>query len=547
MRAATTPEKRRGGSRSLHARQPPRTSRQLVGASLTVAALFAIPLAYLIGENLANPGRLWSIWTSTTGAGPMVRSLALALAVTATGAVLGTTLGWLVGRTDLPGARWWRVLLPLPLVIPSFIGAFALQAAWATGGLVDSVLPWISVGTRLQGFFGAYFVLTLFTFPYVLLPVVARLRRLPASHEESARLLGASPWEVFRSIVVPQTRSAVWAGSLLVFLYTVSDFGAVQLLRYDTFTRVIYASRLAQREVSLALSLLLALLAIAVVAAERYGVRRLSPAQTAVGTRPLLVPLRRWRLPALALTIGTVLLALVGPLLTLVYWVVRGTTREGPGIIAGHLTALAGPAASTVGVGLAGSALAVVIVLPVAFLTVRHRSVASGPSNALVVGGFALPGLVIALALVSLTPAGSSPLRAIYQQTPLFLLAGYVIHFGSQALRAGQVAVAGVPSKVADAARTLGAGKVRRLFTLELPLMAPGLLAGGGLVLLSIMKELPATLLLSPPGFRTLATVIWNAAEGAYWTQAAVGSLVLVAVSGVLTWMLVIRRSDAVE
>lgn len=528
-------------------RPPGRPSGWLPAGALAVASIFAIPLAYLIVESGTAAADVWSVWTSTTGAGPAFRSLVLAVSVTASAAVLGTTLGWLVGRTDLPGARVWRLLLPLPLVIPSFIGAFALQAALAPGGLVDSLVPWADVGTRLQGFFGAYFVLTLFTFPYVLLPVVARLRRLPASHEETARLLGASPWDVFTSLVLPQTRSAVWAGSLLVFLYTISDFGAVQLLRYDTFTRVIYSSRLAQREVSLALSLLLALLAIAVVTIERYGVRRLSAAKTATGTRPLTVPLRRWTVPAVAVTGGTVLLALVGPLLTLVYWAGRGVVRDGVGRLITELADLLAPSLSTVSVGLAGSAAAVVLILPVAFLTVRYTSAAAGPSNALVVGGFALPGLVIALALVSLTPAGSSPLRAVWEQSPLVLLLAYVIHFGSQALRAGQVAVAGVPSKVADAARTLGAGKTRRLITIELPLMAPGLLAGGGLVLLSIMKELPATLLLAPPGFRTLATVIWNAAEGAFWSEAAIASLVLVAVSGILTWVLVIRRADAVQ
>lgn len=519
----------------------------LAVAATVVGLVFALPLAYLVVEAGTDVPQVWDVWTSATGAGPAVRSLVLATTVTASTAVLGTGLGWLVGRTDLPGARLWRLLLALPLVIPSFIGAFALQAAFAPGGLVDSVIPGRTVGTRLEGFAGAWLVLTLFTYPYVLLPVVARLRRLPASQEESARLLGASPWRVFATVVLPQTRPAVWAGSLLVFLYTISDFGAVQLLRYDTFTRVIYASRLAQREVALSLSLLLALLAIAVVAAERAGVRRPAPSATAVGSRQLRVPLGRWRIPAVALTTATVAVALLGPVTTLVYWAARGIIGDGGTGLADLVGDLSGPATATVGVGLAGAGIAVVAVLPVAYLTVRYRSPAAGPSNALVVGGFALPGLVIALALVSLTPAGSSPLRAVWDRTVVVLLVAYLIHFGSQALRAAQVAVAGVPHKVGEAARTLGAGPFRRLTTIELPLMAPGLLAGGGLVLLSVMKELPATLLLAPPGFRTLATVIWNAAEGAFWSRAAVASLLLIAVSGVLTWMLVIRRADAVE
>jgi iron(III) transport system permease protein len=121
----------------------------------------------------------------------------------------------------------------------------------------------------------------------------------------------------------------------------------------------------------------------------------------------------------------------------------------------------------------------------------------------------------------------------------------YVVHFGSQALRAAQVAVAAVPARLDDAARTLGAGRVRRLLTVELPLALPGLLAGGGLVLLSTMKELPATLLLAPPGFETLATKIWNATEDAFLADASLAALLLLLLSGVLTWLLVVRRGDA--
>jgi len=184
----------------------------------------------------------------------------------------------------------------------------------------------------------------------------------------------------------------------------------------------------------------------------------------------------------------------------------------------------------------------VALVLPVAYLTARYRSRAGGVANAVVVGGFALPGLVIALSLALFTL--ETPMVAGLYQTTTLLIVAYSVHFGGQALRAAQVAVGGVPNRVVDAARVLGAGRVRRFFTVEAPLMAPGLAAGAGLVLLSTMKELPATLLLSPPGFRTLATVIWDAAETGALGRAGVASLVLVAVSAIPTWFLVIRNVD---
>jgi iron(III) transport system permease protein len=165
-------------------------------------------------------------------------------------------------------------------------------------------------------------------------------------------------------------------------------------------------------------------------------------------------------------------------------------------------------------------------------------------TNAVVVGGFALPGLVIALALVFWV-LGADFVSALYQTLPVLIFA-YVIHFGAQAMRASQVAVGGVPSRLDDAARMLGAGRARRFRTVDLPLMLPGLAAGAGLVLLSTMKELPATLLLSPPNFETLATRIWSANESNYFAQVGLASLLLLALSGALTWVLVVRRAEQV-
>jgi iron(III) transport system permease protein len=186
--------------------------------------------------------------------------------------------------------------------------------------------------------------------------------------------------------------------------------------------------------------------------------------------------------------------------------------------------------------------VAVALVLPLAYVTGRYRSRAGNAANALVVGGFALPGLVIALALASwaVRAPGSS---LLYQSFPLLILA-YVVHFGAQGVRASQVAVAAVPHRLDDAARLLGAGRRRRFATIDLPLMLPGLAAGAGLVLLSTMKELPATLLLRPLGFETLATRIWAATEDGFLAEAGLASLVLVLMSGALTWVLVVRRAE---
>ena len=175
---------------------------------------------------------------------PLLRTLALATAVSLSARrAAAPCIAWLAIRSDLPARRLLAVSAPLPLVFPSFVGAAALQAAVAPDGMLEELVP--ALAGRLpsvDGFTGAWLVLTLFTYPYVYLPVAARLAGMPSSLEESARMLGRRPVGVFRTVVLPQASSAIWAGALLVFLYTVSDYGAVAALRYNTLTVEIFTS-----------------------------------------------------------------------------------------------------------------------------------------------------------------------------------------------------------------------------------------------------------------------------------------------------------------
>jgi len=481
--------------------------------------------------------------TSGDTLGALRRTLLLAATVAAAASVLGTALAWLVTRAALPLRRVWRVLAALPLVVPSFVGALALIAAFAPGGLLEEGLG-LAVGGRVRGYWAAFVVLTLFTYPYVYLPVAARLGSLPASHEEAARSLGRNPQQVFASVVLPQITGAIAAGGLLVFLYVVSDFGAVSLLRYDTLTTRIESDRLFDRDSAAAMGLVLALVALVLVVSERALARRRAQIEAVATGRPgPPVPLGRATVPALGFVALVVTGALLVPLTVLGYWAWRGLDGRA-GAVQGDLDvgSLVAPALNTAGIGVIAALVTAAALLPVAYLTVRHRSRVAGTVNALVVSGFALPGLVIALALVFWVL--QAPLvGSLYQTFPLLVFA-YVVHFGAQALRASQVAVAGVPRRLDDAARGLGAGRARRLATIDLPIMLPGLGAGAGLVLLSTMKELPATLFLAPIGFDTLATRIWGSTQDGFLAEAGLAALVLVVVSGALTWFLIIRHLE---
>lgn len=533
----------KAGSRAPERRAPASAARvrRLIrpAIALLVLALFAFPVVYLAWSVLDEGGEVLDVLQGRRTAGPLGRSLLIATLSALAAGLVGTLIAWSVARTDLPGRRVWRLLAPLPLVIPSFVGATAVRFAFGPGGLIPFV-------PRLDGFWGALVVLVVFTYPYVYLPVAARLSVSPPSLEEAARLLGSRAPKVFRTVTWPQIRGPVVAGSLLVFLYALSDFGAVSIMRYDTLTRAIFSSRLSDPTTSLTLGFLLALIALVVAAAERSMAGRQHIEVTSGAARPPRFALGRVR-PLVGVGIGLVVtVGLIAPLAGFIAWWVRGSMVGGEGIVGmlQGLADLAGPAFNSAIAGIVAAVVAVATMLPIALF---HRSRGSAIARAgglLTSATFALPGLVVALAIVFWVVRAPESLFILYQTFPL-LIAAYVINFGAQALRATADAVEALPEVLSEAAGTLGADPRRRFRSIQLPLLMPGITAGGGLVLLSVLKELPATLLLAPIGFDTLATRIWNSAEEGFLANAGVASLVLIGLSGMLTWLLVLRGQPA--
>jgi iron(III) transport system permease protein len=514
-----------------------------VGA-LAVAALFLAPVAYVLWRAATLGSDLSDVLDEVTG--PLWRTVQLAVIVSVATGVVGTGLAWLLVRTDVPLARAWRVLAPLPLVFPSFIGAAAFLAGLAPDGVIRSTLELFGYHAprRFRGMGASCLVLTLFTYPYVYLPVAARLAALPPSIEESARLLGDRPARFFARIVLPAIRQSVLGGMLIVLLYSLSEFGAVQLLGFDTLTRVVYATRLADRALSFAAATLLLVLAVIAVVLERRVRGSLQQTAAASMRRNRPVRLGAWRYPALAAVLGVLLLALVAPTVSLGQWAWTGIRNDDAPMsrFRSDLSDLVSPTWSTTWLGVTAAVLAVAAVLPVALLAARYGSRLAPAVNASVVAGFAVPGLVIALSL-AFWALNVPAFDRFYQTVPL-LITAYVVHFGAQALRSAETAVAAVPRRTRESARLLGASPLRRALTVDLPLMRPGLLAGGGLVLLSTVKELPATLLLAPIGLETLTTRVWASFEEGFLAEAGLAALALLLASGLLTWFLVLRRAD---
>jgi iron(III) transport system permease protein len=244
-----------------------------------------------------------------------------------------------------------------------------------------------------------------------------------------------------------------------------------------------------------------------------------------------------WRWPALATCTIVLSLGLLVPIASLTGWARRG-------IADGRVSfsELIDPTVSTASVAVVTAVIAVLVVLPVATAVTRRPHPLSNLASGAIVGGFAMPGLVIALAL-AVFALNTPVLGFLYQTLPLLIIA-YVVHFGSQALTSTEQAARAVPTQLREQSRLLQPNPIRRLWSVDWPIMRPGLLAGGGLVILATVKELPATLLLAPIGFSTLATEVWGSYEEGFYAATGLSSLVLVAVSATLTWLLVLRRSN---
>ncbi|MFO7547588.1 MAG: iron ABC transporter permease [Acidimicrobiia bacterium] len=460
-------------------------------------------------------------------------------AVTATAGILGVATAWLTTRTDLSGRRAWSIVLTLPLVIPSYVGAIALLGASGSRGMLTTLLAPIGLGPvpTFRGFWAAWAALSLWNYPFVHLLAVPSLRRMDPALEEAARGLGASRRRTFLTVVFPQLRPALAASGLLVALYTLSDFGAVSLLGYETFTRAIYTQFRGRLDVGPALYLsgVLVLIALVLVAFERRTRGRMAYH----ADRPTR-PARRWRLlggtrvVAVAFLATLTALALVLPATVLAWWTVRGLRL---GVELGSVLTETFRSAFVSSLAAAVIALAAI---PLAIVTVRHRNRLSGALESTAWATYSLPHLAVGLAFLVLALRA---LPLLYQSITLLVIA-YVAMFLPQALGATQAALRQVGPHLEEASRSLGHSGATTLRRIVLPLIAPGLAAGATLVFLTVMKELPATLLLRPTGFETLAVRIWSAASEGLYTRASAASLVLLAVSTVPLYLLVSREPE---
>ncbi|MFB6259997.1 MAG: ABC transporter permease, partial [Thiohalorhabdaceae bacterium] len=491
--------------------------------SALVAAAALLPVVVLVGMAVGADAELGG-----RTVGVAVNTLLLT-GLTVVGATLiGVPLAFLTVYTDLPGRGLLTGLLAAPLAVPSYLGAFAYFAAFGPGGELQGLtglpLP------RVHGLSGAVMVMTLYTYPFVLLATRAALRNLDASMLEAARTLGMPLRSALVRVVLPRVANSIAAGALLVALYTLSDFGTPAIMRLDTFTRVIFV---AYNAFGLDRAALLSLVLLALVAVVLFLESRVRSVRESPGRPPRLPLGRRGKAAALAGVAAVLALAIGLPVGVFGTWLVReGGAAFDPAILVNSATA-----------SVLAALAAVVAALPVAYAATTGRLGRLLERAAYV--GFGVPGIVLGTALVVV----GLNLGFLYQTLALLVFA-YVVRFLPLAVGNIRAPLERAEGGLVGAARSLGASPGEAFRRVTLPLILPGLLAAAALVFLEAMRELPATLLLRPTGFETLATHLWQVYEAGYFGRAAVPASLLVVVSGLAVVVMLRgerRRGEASE
>ncbi len=468
-------------------------------------------------------------------------SIALMLATTFFATLIGLPFAWLTSRTDLPARRALLVLGLAAMVIPSYLTAVTYTDAFGPKGILQSLLEPLGVERLpgIKGFAGATLTITFVTFPYIVLPARAALLRTDRSLEEAGQSLGLARWQVFHQITLPQLRPALSAGMLMTALYSLSDFGAVAVMRFNAFTRAIFIQtesfRMDKASVLGLVLIVMTLILLFLQSRLQHGGRHYRIGSGA--SRELTtISLGKWKYPALFFCGAVIFIGVAIPLLVLFKWLLGHTLSNPIQVSMSELVS------NTVSVSAVSALVASLAALPLALLALRSVSRVDRWLTRLAYVGNVLPGIVIALALVFYA---TQHMLSLYQTMPLLIM-GYAIRYLPFSIGATESAFAQINPRFEEAARSLGLSSRAALLRITMPLARGGILAGLALVFLNVMKELPITLILRPIGFRTFSTRIWSAYDEAFLSSIALPGLAMILVSA-FALAVILRREKAAQ
>jgi iron(III) transport system permease protein len=539
----------------------PRPRSRQPGGPLRLGVLLlgtatAVPLVVLFSAWATPETEVWRHLAATVLPGLLRNTAVLLLGVGGGTLLLGCGLAWLTARCEFPGRRWLDWALMLPLALPAYVLAFVTHGLFDAAGPVQRLLSHIpgtaTASLEARGTGWVIAVLTLAFYPYVYLLARAAFLGIGRGTLEAARLLGLGPWGTFFRVVLPTARPAIVAGVALALMETLADFGAVSVFNYDTFTTAIYKAWFGLFNLPAAAQL--ASLLLLIVALALLGERRLRGAarfhETARGAPPPRVELAGWRAGLAATAAGLVVaVGFVLPMVQLLGWV---AAARGTGLDQRYWTLLAHTLAL-------GASAAMVTVAAALLIGLARRQLRDRPSRIaaeLSTLGYALPGSVLAVGVMMSFAgidnalntlwrlAGGDSLGPVLGGSMAALLLAYLVRFLAVANGPVGSALERLRPSVVEAARTLGARGLDLARRIYLPLLRPGLLTATLLVLVEVMKEMPATLLLRPFGWDTLAVRIFEFTSEGEWQRAALPAVTLVLAGvGPVIWLA--RRSAA--
>ncbi len=514
---------------------------------VAIAFLISAPVIFVLSSIFSDTGEIWSHLASTVLPRYLLNSFILMLGVGCGVSVIGVGAAWLVTMCRFPGSRIFEWAMLLPLATPAYILAYTYTELLEFYGPVQmwlrEIFGWTSVSDywfpQIRSLGGAIALLTLTLYPYVyLLTRVAFLEQSTCTLEAS-RSLGANPWRSFFTIALPLARPAIMAGLALALMETLNDFGTVQYFGVDTFTTGIYRTwfGMGERVAAAQLAAVLLLFILWLILLELWSRRQAKYYQTTSQQQQL----KRFPLDGIrgiATSFACLFPVFLGFLLPAGLLLEMTITESGASFrgrfwdYASHSLTLAGITA----------VLGVAIALLMAYGVRLNPNWGMGVSTRIAAMGYAIPGSVIAVGI--LIPIGTidnaidSFMRSMFGISTGLLLSGtmtalvfaYLVRFMAVAFGAVESSLVKIKPSLDDASRSLGYGVTKTLIKVHVPMMWGGLLTGAMLTFVDVMKELPATMVIRPFNFDTLAIRVYNLAADERLSEAAGPALAIVLV-----------------
>ncbi len=521
-----------------------------------LALLVAVPLLVVFSGWLKPETEIWSHLADTILDQLVINTIKLVVGVGIGVVILGVSLAWLTARCEFPGRKWFDWLLMLPMAMPAYVLAFVAIGLLDFSGPVQTALrTWFGTSNiwfpEIRSTGGLITVMVIAFYPYVYMMARTAFITQGRSTLEAARMLGASSYGIFWRIALPMARPAIAAGTTLALMETLADFGTVATFNFDTFTTAIYKAWFGFFSLQAAsqLASILLLLVFVSLMLEKSSRRKSKYHDSMRSGEPPRLHLSGWRGWTVSGLLALLfLIAFLAPFIQLCLWSFQVVTTDFDERYLGLL-------AHTLLLGVLAAMVTVIAGMVLSFARRFQPDRTTLVTTSLATLGYALPGSVLAVGIMVAASGFDNGINNLFESiglnmpgqifggSLLALVLAYVIRFMAVAFGPIETVLSRIRPSLPEAARSLGATSSQTLKAIYLPLLRPGLMTGLLLVMVDTMKEMPATLLMRPFGWDTLAVRIYEMTSEGEWERAALPAITLV-FAGLIPVVLLIRRSQ---